>query len=66
MDSSGQVSKPSRTILNVLAQQHQITQLKILIIPLTIVMVYPVMSNLNIDNLKNGLNPRLQTSAQTP
>ncbi|WP_419174347.1 arsenic resistance protein [Desulfosediminicola sp.] len=47
----------------VLMNQNLISQLKALILPLTILMVYPMMVTLNIDNLKKGLEPRLQGSA---
>lgn len=39
-------------------------KLKLLIIPLTFLMVYPMMVTLNIKHLKQGLNPKLQGTAQ--
>jgi len=50
-------------LLGGLAPESLVLQLKALIVPLTILMVYPMMVTLNIDNLKKGLEPRLQTSA---
>lgn len=41
-----------------------VKSLKNLIIPLTFLMVYPMMVTLNIKNLKQGLNIRLQVTAQ--
>ncbi len=41
-----------------------VRSLKNLIIPLTFLMVYPMMVTLNIKNLKQGLNFRLQVTAQ--
>ncbi len=38
--------------------------MKLLIIPLTFLMVYPMMVTLNIQHLKQGLNPKLQGTAQ--
>lgn len=38
--------------------------LKFLIVPLTFLMVYPMMVTLNIENLKQGLNGKLQGTAQ--
>jgi ACR3 family arsenite transporter len=39
-------------------------KMKLLIIPLTFLMVYPMMVTLNIQHLKQGLNPKLQGTAQ--
>lgn len=39
-------------------------KLKLLIIPFTFLMVYPMMVTLNIQHLKQGLNPKLQGTAQ--
>lgn len=39
-------------------------KMKLLIIPLTFLMVYPMMVTLNIKHLKQGLNPKLQGTAQ--
>lgn len=39
-------------------------KLKLLIIPLTFLMVYPMMVTLNIKHLKQGMNPKLQGTAQ--
>ncbi len=41
-----------------------VSKLKNLIIPLTFLMVYPMMVTLNIKNLRQGLNFRLQATAQ--
>lgn len=46
-----------------LATEGLVLQLKALIVPLTILMVYPMMVTLNIDNLRKGLEPSLQASA---
>lgn len=39
-------------------------KMKVLIIPLTFLMVYPMMVTLNIQHLRQGLNPKLQGTAQ--
>lgn len=39
-------------------------KMKLLIVPLTFLMVYPMMVTLNIRHLKQGLNPKLQGTAQ--
>lgn len=41
-----------------------VRKMKLLIIPLTFLMVYPMMVTLNIKHLKQGLNPKLQGTAQ--
>lgn len=43
--------------------QTIVAKLKLLIIPLTFLMVYPMMVTLNIQHLKQGLEPKLQGSA---
>lgn len=43
--------------------QTVVAKLKLLIIPLTFLMVYPMMVTLNIQHLKQGLEPKLQGSA---
>ncbi len=46
-----------------LVDQSLVVQMKILIFPLTFLMVYPMMVTLNIKHLKQGLQPRIQGSA---
>jgi ACR3 family arsenite transporter len=41
-----------------------VRKMKLLIVPLTFLMVYPMMVTLNIKHLKQGLNPKLQGTAQ--
>ena len=41
-----------------------VAKMKILIVPLTFIMVYPMMVTLNIKNLKQGLNLKLRITAQ--
>lgn len=41
-----------------------VRKMKLLIIPLTFLMVYPMMVTLNIKHLQQGLNPKLQGTAQ--
>jgi ACR3 family arsenite transporter len=43
--------------------QSQVFRIKALIIPLTFLMVYPMMVTLNIKHLKQGLQPKIQGSA---
>ncbi len=43
--------------------QSQVFRMKALIIPLTFLMVYPMMVTLNIKHLKQGLQPKIQGSA---
>jgi ACR3 family arsenite efflux pump ArsB len=51
-------------ITGALFDQSIITGLKFLILPLTFLMVYPMMVTLNIQHLKNGLDLRLQSTTQ--
>lgn len=50
-------------VLGAVTDQHLIKQLKSLIVPLTFLMVFPMMVTLNIKHLKQGLNPKIQLSA---
>ena len=47
-----------------MVDQSFVQHLRLLIIPLTILMVYPMMVTLNMANLKKGLNYKLQITAQ--
>ena len=51
-------------IAGVAAPAEFLGNLKLLIIPLTFLMVYPMMVTLNVDNLKKGLNLKVQGAAQ--
>jgi ACR3 family arsenite efflux pump ArsB len=46
-----------------ITDQSIVTRMKTLIIPLTFLMVYPMMVTLNIKHLKQGLQPKIQGSA---
>lgn len=46
-----------------IANRQVVAGMKVLIIPLTFLMVYPMMVTLNIKHLKQGLQPRIQGSA---
>ena len=51
-------------LVGLLADQNLVKTLRYLIVPLTFLMVYPMMVTLNIKHLKQGLNLKLQTVTQ--
>ncbi|MEE4241785.1 MAG: bile acid:sodium symporter [Desulfopila sp.] len=50
-------------IFGAVVDQKLVASMKLLIVPLTFLMVYPMMVTLNIDHLRKGLEPRIQGSA---
>ncbi len=51
-------------LFGISVDQTVVKKMKCLIMPLTFLMVYPMMVTLNMKNLKQGLNLKLQTTAQ--
>lgn len=51
-------------VFGILVDPALVQNLKSLIVPLTVLMVFPMMVTLNMANIKKGLNYRLQTTAQ--